>query len=72
MTKLECPNCHYTLPIEDWNKSVKDGIVLGVCDELIPEDLESDQWEQYANDHGGRADCPECGELVTFEDMTAY
>ncbi len=36
MIKLECPNCQYTLPIEEWNKSISESMLLGVCDELIP------------------------------------
>ncbi len=71
-TKLECPHCHYTLDISKWNKNVADAIMLGVCDQLIPTDLSRDDWEMYSQEHGGRCDCPECGVVACFEDMTAY
>ncbi len=72
MIKLECPCCNYTLTAEQWNENVKDSVNLGVCDELIPLDLSPEDWEDYYNEHGGRCDCPECNETVSFCDMAAY
>ena len=69
---LECSNCHSTPSVKKWNEMVKDAVVLGICDQLIPIELDRDDWEQYAIEHGGRCDCPECGEVSCFEDMTAY
>lgn len=71
-TRLECPYCRYTLKISEWNEKVKEAVMLGVCDQLIPTDLQVDEWEKYRNEHGGRCDCPECGEVASFDDMTAY
>lgn len=71
-TKLECPQCHYTIEISRWNEQVRHAITLGICDELIPEDLLAEDWEKYRNEHGGRCDCPECGKVALFDDMTAY
>ena len=71
-TKLECPNCGITLPISHWNDFVAESVSIGICDQLIPVDLKADEWEEYREEHGGRCDCPECGEVALFDDMYAY
>lgn len=71
-TKLECPNCRCTLEISKWNENVRTSVGFGVCDQLIPQDLRPEDWEEYKDEHGGRCDCPECGEVALFDDMTAY
>jgi hypothetical protein len=70
--RLECPNCRSTLTIGEWNESVRESVSLGICDELIPEGLKEEDWADYRREHGGRCDCPECGEVALFDDMTAY
>lgn len=72
-SKLECPHCNYTLEIEKWNKNLRQSIVLGVADELIPEDMDYERWQQYRLEHeGSRVDCPECGAVCLFADMNIY
>ncbi len=72
MTKLECPHCHSTLSIDDWNKELENSLQVGRADELIPIDIDADQWDSYRNIHGGTVDCPECHEVCVFDDMEAY
>lgn len=71
-TKLECPICHTTIEITGWNEKMKEAVVLGVADQLFPENIQPEDWEQYRNEHGGRCDCPECGNVALIEDMEAY
>lgn len=70
--KLECPHCHSTLGVSEWNKEVENSMQVGRADELIPTDIDRDQWECYRSEHGGAADCPECHEVCVFVDMEAY
>jgi hypothetical protein len=62
--RLECPHCQGCPTVEEWNNA------LGQRDEPIPLNITSDEWDSYAYDHSGRIDCPECGEVVIYEDMT--
>jgi ribosomal protein S27AE len=73
-TKLECPHCHYTLEIEKWNENMRQSISFGVADELIPEDIDPDEWNnKYMYEHeSDRVDCPECGAVCLFADINAY
>lgn len=59
---LECPHCQSCFTVEDWNKQPS------IKDEPIPLDLED--WDEYIMDHDGRIDCPDCGEVAIFEDLT--
>lgn len=70
--KLECPHCHYTLEVSEWNKQLESSVLLGRADKAIPLELETDNWEQYRSEHGGIVDCPECGDVCIFDDMEAY
>lgn len=72
MTKLECSVCKSTLDIKTWNEKMKEAVAFGVADELFPETLMPEDWEQYRSEHGGRCDCPECGEVSLIDDMEAY
>ena len=72
MVKLECPHCHCTLDIKEWNKNVKYSIKLGVCRELIPEINSLEEWDKYKEEEQGRVDCPECGDVACYTDMYAY
>lgn len=62
MLTLECPHCQDCYTTEQWNQA------LGQRDEPIPDDVED--WDEYAYSHDGRIDCPGCGEVVIYEDMT--
>ena len=72
MMKLECPHCFITLDISEWNKEVANSVTVGRADELIPLDLEPEDWDNYRTMHGGGADCPECEEFCVFDDMEGY
>jgi len=69
MLNLECPNCQCTPLVSTWNENVKDSIALGICRQLIPEDITPHQWDVYEEKEYGSVDCPECGERVPFCDM---
>lgn len=71
-TKLECNYCHDCLTIDEWNKANRGGELIGTMEEAIPETLMPDDWVAYRNAHGGRMDCPSCGEVCSLEDINAY
>jgi C4-type Zn-finger protein len=66
---LECPNCQDCYSVEDWNKNVEMSILVGRADELIPTDDELN-WDEYSRQKGGMVDCPSCGEVCCYEDMS--
>lgn len=70
--KLECPHCHYTLEVDEWNKEVENSMKVGRADELIPTNLEPETWIDYRMEHSGIVDCPQCKEVCVFDDMEAY
>lgn len=72
MLHLECSHCHSTPKVEEWNKQIKNSMFLGLAEEEIPEDLSSDELEEYMIEKPFSVDCPECGERCESSDMAIY
>lgn len=73
MLILECPWCHDCHDVLIWNEQLKNSILVGRAEELIPETVQDyTDWNNYTHEHeGSLVDCPSCGEVCTFEDINA-
>lgn len=67
MLMLECPECRSCFSIIEWNTSPHRG------GDSLPEDIETDEeFQQWLTERNGTIyDCPECGQSVVSDDMTA-